>query len=219
MSKRHGIFNIPSLHLLTKKNRGLHGKFCYEISQGFSMKYLTIIRHAEAHPSRENDFARCLTVKGERDAKALGSYFIQVSFEKNRQKKQLPKIDAMIASSARRTTQTASTFSHGIEYPLADIQFSTDLYHAEVQEVFGKLMQCGRAMHVAWVGHNPTIESVCAALLWNDAEKTEAEIFAPASFAVLSLEIDDWKELAASMGSLEAFASPPYEPACGFKIK
>jgi len=188
------------------------------------MKYLTIVRHAEAAPSRENDFARCLTVKGERDAKALGSYFTQISFtqisfEKNRQKKQLPKIDAMIASSAKRTTQTAHAFAHGIQYPLADIQFSTDLYHAEVQEVFGKLMQCGDAIHVAWVGHNPTIESVCAALLWNDAEKTEAEIFAPASFAVLSLEIDDWKELTASMGSLEAFASPPYEPACGLKIK
>ena len=170
------------------------------------MKYLTIMRHAEAQPSRENDFLRILTAKGEQDARLLGSFF-----ENIRQKKQLPKIDAIIASSANRTTQTANAFAEGIQFPLADIRFSTDLYHAELQDVLMQLAQCERSVHVAWVGHNPTIESVCAALLWNNSEKEKAAIFSPASFAVLSLEVDAWAALSASIGSLEVFASPPYE--------
>lgn len=141
------------------------------------MPTLVFARHAHASHEPGPDYDRPLTQEGRDEARRAGEFLAD-----------LP-IDCAIASSARRTAETAQLI---IEQLNAEPQLRLDdaLYQAQVldwREAVATIPPDAQAAIV--VGHNPTVADAVVELSGQPVEK-----FRPSSIAVFKL--DSWEEAA-----------------------
>lgn len=162
---------------------------------------LTLIRHAAAlseQPGRGSDHERTLSSTGEREVGKIAIRLCAVAC--------MP--DRIVASSARRTAQTADAIAAEIGYPLERVERSDDLYlagAARLVEWLGAVAD--RTRHLALVGHNPGLSD-----LWDWLTDDDAASLPTCGVARFELDIASWAELAPGCGRLVAFDSPDRGP-------
>lgn len=111
------------------------------------MKTLLLVRHAKSdwgNPGLE-DFDRPLNERGKKDAPQMA--------ERLREKK--PKLDAIIASPAKRAAKTARFFAKVFKISKGDIIYKQELYLAEPEVFFEVIGQTSDAFKtIAVFSHN-----------------------------------------------------------------
>jgi phosphohistidine phosphatase len=137
---------------------------------------LILVRHAHAEwPNyRGPDFDRPLTPQGEAGARATGRAIREAGF--------IPAL--LLASSARRTRQTAEIIAEELQLPPAVLRFSENLYNAPdvtlQLEVQSAAPATGLLMMVA---HNPGVSELARVL----ADDIAAPNYRPGDWRVLPL--------------------------------
>lgn len=119
-------------------------------SQGEGTKTLLIIRHAKSSwdIGTLNDFERPLNDRGKRDAPVMA----------NKLKEKNIRVDAFVASPAKRAKKTAEFFIEEYKRDKEDIIFISKLYHAATDTFFDVAENLDDAFKtVALFSHNPGI--------------------------------------------------------------
>ena len=174
------------------------------------MKEIYFIRHANAEkvPNLDSfdskemqnelkfgyDFVRNLNEIGQIQAKNLG--------EKLKEQGILPQL--IIASSARRTKQTAEIIANSLEFK-GEISLIYELYEAGVNQMSEFLRKIDDKFEKVFVvGHNPTIALV-ADLLCRDFE---VEAFPPSSCLGVRFEVDKFSQISQGSGKMAFYHNP-----------
>jgi phosphohistidine phosphatase len=165
-----------------------------------AVKRLGLLRHAKSDldDAALRDFDRGLNDRGRRGAALIGRHIAE----------QAIVWDAVIASPAERVRRTLE--ESGL--PLAP-RFDERAYLADAATLMGLLRDAGGDPAVILlVGHNPGLHELLFRLVDPAHEDAlfarAAEKFPTASFALLELSIDDWRDLAPGCGRLIQFARP-----------
>jgi len=143
------------------------------------MKRLILVRHATAASERQgvDDWHRPLVDHGQSDAKRLGS------------------------SSAIRASSTAHHLASTLGFPEAEIVSDHDLYTFDERDLLRAIQALpARDATVLLVGHNPACHAVCEILTG-----VRLDGFATCGAAIMDLDVEAWREVAASCGSLTSF--------------
>jgi phosphohistidine phosphatase len=161
------------------------------------MKTLCIIRHAKAaHASPlESDHDRPLDDRGKSDAALAGVQLFMRGL--------LP--DGMLASSARRTRDTASILARELSFPEEAIQLSDELYNASpaaMREALAALDAGARTVFL--VGHNPEIS-----LLGEELTGHALGSLPTCGIVCVDLAIDGWEELHRTRTGMLRFLEVP----------
>lgn len=117
------------------------------------MKRLTLIRHANADWKNPNvpDFDRPLNKGGLSEAEAIGKQLLEQEL--------VP--DLLLASSARRTQQTAEIIARQLDLTQRRVKAQESLYLATIDDILALVRDTGpKVQHLAIVGHNPGISEV-----------------------------------------------------------
>ncbi len=116
------------------------------------MKYLTLIRHAEAsQPIGVTDFDRTLSGYGAQMAPRLGRRLEQQSL--------MP--DVVYVSPAARTRETAKIICYEIGYPAEDCILQETLYRASLKSLVQLLQEVDEdRQHLMIVAHNPGLSEL-----------------------------------------------------------
>jgi phosphohistidine phosphatase len=149
------------------------------------MRTLVLMRHGHAIPydNDAGDFSRPLERRGIADVATIARRLHALAW----------RAELIVASSARRTQETARTLAQGIDYPLADIVADPQLYNADLptwQAVARALPDT--MQHVALVGHNPGISQFAQWLL----PRQRVDGLTPGTALLLECSIDSWETLA-----------------------
>ncbi|MES2701131.1 MAG: histidine phosphatase family protein [Bacteroidota bacterium] len=111
---------------------------------------LVMIRHAKSSWSNplQSDYERPLNERGKQDAPDMGKRLKEAGV--------IP--DLIIASSAKRTRQTAKRIAHEVGYNPDDIQFEDKLYHC-IPSIFEELIYevKDKMKTIFIIAHNPGI--------------------------------------------------------------
>ena len=162
---------------------------------GAGRRTLLVLRHGKsswADPALD-DHDRPLKDRGRRGAASIGRQLRETGL--------LP--DLALSSTARRAHSTARRCleAGGAQAPL---QLTRQLYGSGAQRHLEEISRRAADEHdtVLVVGHNPDLEDLVALLTG------EPVILKTAFLAVVSLEIDDWADLAAARGRLTRLLRP-----------
>lgn len=160
------------------------------------MKSLLVIRHAKSESSFTlNDFERPLNERGKKDAPEMAKRLVALNI----------KIDAFVASPAKRAKKTAELFCKEYERNDEDIIFISALYHAPpaiFNEVIKHLDDAFNT--VAIFAHNPGITYFVNELVTGTAIDNMPTC---AVFAVKA-NINHWKDFEKSRKELLFFDYP-----------
>lgn len=141
---------------------------------------LTLMRHAKSSwgdPSLA-DHDRPLNSRGERDAPEMGQ----------RLKARGIRPSLVLASTSRRTTQTARAVAEAIGFPPEFIHRERELYLASPEEIMATVCaQDPSFRHILVIGHNPGISRL-ANLLGDDIPGD----MPTAATITLEADVDDW---------------------------
>ena len=160
------------------------------------MKKLVIIRHAKSDRNSEveNDHDRPLSARGFSDAPLMGKWLAANSY--------FP--DAVISSTALRARQTCSIICEAVHFNPEAVYFTPDFYFGEISKIIKMLQSLGREHDVVFIfGHNPTF-SLLANVLCPDFETD----MPTCGIAVAAFDTNDWNNIGAGKGQLEAFVYP-----------
>lgn len=171
------------------------------------MKRLLLLRHAKSVPADPEieDHERELTARGREDAPKIGRYI--------KTHKHVPEL--VLASSSRRTTQTAelvvAEFSGS-----STIEYQDDLYLAGARKLQSAIQGAPESVATLLVvGHNPGMEQLAASLAREPVKRKERdrfdlieEKFPTAALAVLDFDARRWRDVAAGQGVLIDFVRP-----------
>lgn len=117
------------------------------------MKHLFLMRHGEASFSADSDFDRSLTLRG---CEKIGR--IAKSFNNN-----IPDIDMMYCSSAKRTQETAQIFSQSVL--IKQKEFTRIIYDGDMRDLMDLVENCpDENDRLLIVGHNPVISMLASSL-------------------------------------------------------
>lgn len=141
---------------------------------------LTLLRHAKSswdHPGL-SDHDRPLNERGKRDAPEMG----------RRLKARGIRPSLLLASTAKRTTQTAKLVAKAIGFPTEFIQRERTLYHASPDEIMRVVCAQDPAFqHVLVIGHNPGISELA-----NRLSDGIVGNMPTAAMITLEADVDDW---------------------------
>ncbi len=163
------------------------------------VKRLGLLRHAKSDwdDIGQRDFDRGLNERGRRGARLIGEHIAAHGTE----------FDLVVASPAERVKATLAE-----ALPQAQVRYDQRIYLADVEALFEVLHGCGDAEAVLMAGHNPGMQDLLLKLIPPANENAlfdEAAVkFPTASFALLELELDDWKAIERAVGLLVHFARP-----------
>jgi phosphohistidine phosphatase len=121
------------------------------------MKRLTLIRHANADWKNASvpDFDRPLNKRGLSEAEAIGKLLLEQEL--------VP--DLLLASSARRTQQTAEIIVRRLTLTARRAKAAEVLYLAPLEEILALVHNTGpKVQHLAIVGHNPGLSELAKRL-------------------------------------------------------
>ena len=160
------------------------------------MKSLFIIRHAKSDQSFfGNDFERPLNERGKADAAMMAKRLVN---NKN-------KVDALVASPAVRSKETAESFAENLKIPVAEIVFISALYHASTEVFYEVIATLPDHLNtVAIFSHNPGITYLVNSL------QTKAQIDNMPTCAIFaaSADITKWSEFLKSKKEFLFFDYP-----------
>lgn len=112
------------------------------------MKTIILLRHGKAEQGDfdMDDFERALTDRGRKNATEMGKFIF----------KKKGKPDLILASSAKRTTETAIFASENMNYPKDKIQLDDELYLASARRILKAISNLPDGINYClMVGHNP----------------------------------------------------------------
>ncbi|NPV00154.1 MAG: histidine phosphatase family protein [Brevinematales bacterium] len=161
------------------------------------MKTLVLLRHAKSDWSEpdKNDFDRPLNERGVKDAPIMGKAVRNIDVP--------PQI--IYSSDALRAKMTAEAVSSssGAGIP---IEYKNEFYNADAAEMLGFIRTIpANYESVLLIGHNPTFEELTTMMISSGQARLR---FPTSALAVLKSEIDDWKDAAPGMFTLELFLNP-----------
>ena len=151
------------------------------------MLRLTLIRHgnAEWKDSTIADFDRPLNKRGIGEAEGIGKVLMENDL--------VP--DLLLASTARRTQQTAEIAGRMLGLPTRRVKFAEQLYLARAEVILTLAQSTGpKVTHLAVVGHNPGISELARNLAPEDTPIAE---LSTASACTLTFIVQSWDALAA----------------------
>ena len=115
---------------------------------------LHLIRHAEAEPHRLDDFSRCLTEKGFKQARRIGCFM----------KEQCLRPEIILTSPVVRARETAEIIAKLMgKAPLTEVPWAACGMNPEV--ALTELSGYAKLDSVMIVGHEPDLSSLSAALI------------------------------------------------------
>ncbi len=115
---------------------------------------LHLIRHAEAEPHRLDDFSRCLTEKGFKQARRIGCFM----------KEQCLRPEIILTSPVVRARETAEIIAKLMgKPPLTEVPWAACGMNPEV--ALTELSGYAKLDSVMIVGHEPDLSSLSAALI------------------------------------------------------
>jgi phosphohistidine phosphatase len=175
------------------------------INPGGGPRILWLLRHAKAAEAAPDgtDHARPLTARGRRDAAALGARLAARTLP------DLPAPDAVLCSTAARTTETAA----GVVGELGiAVDRRRSLYYADLDGVLDEIRTVDDGVRsLMVVGHNPATHLLALDLLdGEDPDRQRLHRFPTCALAVFRLEAARWSDVAAGEASLAEFLTPPY---------
>lgn len=148
------------------------------------------MRHAKAapHNTAPTDYERELTQRGQADAHEMGTRL--------REKK--PHIQAIIASPAERTRQTAELVARAMQLDLNIIRYNADIYEASTSSLARIVSEINDSYDkVMLVGHNPTFTD-----MMEYYTSKQIDNLPTAGIYLIEFETNTWKEAAKQTGSL-----------------
>jgi len=148
------------------------------------------MRHAKAKDQEfgQTDFERPLKKRGVAEAEFIGNLL--------KTKEEYPQ--SILASSARRTTETAEVVAKTLGYALEEIRLEGILYQANISHCQQLVAQLDATIQsVLVVGHNPTISEWAAQL----SNHTTLH-FPTGTIAKIVLSFDDWQQIYTDGGKL-----------------
>lgn len=164
------------------------------------MKTLGLLRHAKSDwdDLAKRDFDRGLNDRGRKGAALIGAHIARHGV----------KFDRLLASPAERVRQTLAT-----SLPDMEPELDQRLYLASTDTLMDVLREKGGdADAVLVVGHNPGLQELLFELVPPAAEDAMfddlSRKYPTATFAVFTLDIDDWSELDEDCGRLVHFKRP-----------
>ncbi len=173
------------------------------------MKTLTLIRHAKSEwdDPEQRDFERPLNDRGRRAARTVGLWL----------KGRGVRVDAAIASPARRVRETVAELADAWAHPLAP-RWDARVYLASGATLLEVVADADdRAASLLLVGHNPGLEELVLTLAASgDALADVAEKFPTVSVARIALPVERWSQVEEGIGTLDSFTRPrDLDPALG----
>ena len=154
------------------------------------MKRVILVRHAKAiSHGYDQDFDRILTDSGEDDAFKISNEL------KNRD----IKPDMIIASPAKRTTQTARIYADALGYTFKAILFDKKIYSGKTPQNLLLMLQEleDDKETVMIVGHNPTIYYYLNFLLRDFTDDVPT-----CSTVGIDFNVNKWIELSPNLGEM-----------------
>jgi phosphohistidine phosphatase len=154
-------------------------------------KRLILLRHAKS--SWENpglrDFERPLSPRGERDAPRMGILLRERGF--------CPR--AVISSDAVRARLTIELVAAEIGFPVVDIRYSNDLYHASPARLLHTLEDLApQDDEVMLVGHNPGMTELA-----NQLSDARLDNLPTCGIICISGAAANWRAMAREPGTVE----------------
>lgn len=155
------------------------------------MKHILVVRHADSgYDFFSSDFERKLTDVGTAQCMLLDTFI---------HKKQLG-LQLIVASSALRTMETASSFSS----PSVPIQPYEELYNASAEQLVKVIQQTNNQFDtIAVVGHNPGITD-----LINLHSNVKIDVLPTGSAVFLNTNVNDWNDFGTQTMSYIHFHKP-----------
>ena len=151
---------------------------------------LFLIRHASAKNSSVsgNDFDRCLTKEGIKQAKQLGAYLAKSTFS----------FDEIYVSSSQRTRETAK---YALD-PKMDVKYDDSLYLPNSKQLLKFINKLETGSNLLIVGHNEGISNL-ASYLTNQYVGLNT-----ANSVIIEFDCSNSNEISAATGKLLDFFSP-----------
>jgi phosphohistidine phosphatase len=160
-------------------------------------KQLFLIRHAKSSWSNpmQSDFDRPLNERGEQDAPMMGKRLKDLNI----------KPDLIIASSSRRTRQTAKRIAKVFDIEKENIELQEKLYHCEA-EMFGKVIAGvdNKINALFIIAHNPGITSFVNSL----SDLFKIDNMPTCGIVGARFDGDDWSEFSLSKKEIFLFDYP-----------
>lgn len=144
-------------------------------------KILLVVRHAKSswEIGTLSDFDRSLNERGKKDAPIMAKRLLEKNI----------KIDAFVASPAKRAKKTAELFCEQYHQPADSIQFVPALYHAGVDDFYEVVEQLDdRLDTVAIFSHNPGITYFVNTL----SEKLQVDDMPTCSIFAVKIHTKKW---------------------------
>ena len=148
------------------------------------MKQLLLVRHAKSDWSTPSlsDFDRPLNHRGKRDAPEMAARLLDKKI----------KIDAIIASPAKRASKTASIFAKEYEIDKEDILFREELYAASVSSFYDVISKVSDKFDsIAVFSHNPGITEFA-----NSLTSARIDNIPTCGIFVVKIRTKHWKDFA-----------------------
>ena len=158
------------------------------------MKTLIIIRHSKSSWKDHSlsDFDRPLNKRGIKDAKKM-------SFELS---EKIKKVDLLLSSSSKRTTQTSNYFLDSIN--VRSNIFSENLYHSSSDLIFDYVLKINNKYNKAIiVGHNPGLTNII-----NKLTNLKLDNLPTSGIVIIVFNVDNWENINYQSGLVEWIKFP-----------
>ncbi len=160
------------------------------------MKTLLVIRHAKSDWNNplQRDFERTLNKRGLSDAPMMGNRLLHKGI----------KVDLLLSSTAKRAAQTAEAIAECIQYPIPQIKWEANLYHASPETITNEIIATAdRVNCLLVVCHNPGIthfiNSICGSITAN---------MPTCGIAAFSIACDHWIDFPIAKAALSFYDFP-----------
>jgi phosphohistidine phosphatase len=159
------------------------------------MKTLYLVRHAKSSWNDPSmlDYERPLDDRGNSDKKTMAI----------RLKEKEIRIDYLLSSSAKRTTQTTYGLLKELTLDSQQVEFTKALYHASASDMLNEINKVSdMGSNLMLVGHNPGISNLCDYLCDYLTD------FPTLGIAKIVFNLESWQEISRGSGTLEWFDYP-----------
>ncbi|MEJ8756744.1 histidine phosphatase family protein [Pontibacter sp. H259] len=153
-------------------------------------RFLIICRHAETYEPYplQPDFERELTPEGIRQAHETGKWI----------REHYQKADAIVASPARRASDTARILASRLYFDQEQITYDPEIYNPKEAQLLKSLSQLPDSVKkVVLVSHNPALTKLLRSLVNKNLPYLE-----PAQVAVVAIDLPQWQDIYISSGEL-----------------
>jgi len=166
------------------------------------MKTLYLLRHFKSSWKDKNleDFDRPLGKRGRRAAELMAGFVARNGIGPAQ----------ILCSPSRRTRETLDRMldSFGGAVPT---RFEKGIYMADAPALLRRLLRLGETTSVMIIGHNPGLETLARALIGSGEKAARTRLarkFPTGALAVLTADVEEWRQLEAGCARLDAFVCP-----------